>query len=295
MAVIWSPAMLNSPGKKPTRGFGGRVYFYDGQNKAVPVEGQLVVYGYNDSKQHDSKTPDRKFAFTPEQFTSHFSRTELGASYSVWVPWDEVGNTQMDISLVPIFTASSGQLLVGQASKVVLPGPETPANQTQIERFALPPPEMIGSVPTSGVQQASFQQTATSNNQSAGALGLQETSIRLPSTLAERLAKAPPQQERLGLPRPPIDLGGGNFQQVSSATGNITGSSPGPLVASQQTFLANRPPPTRFSPPARPAPSSPTLQPTRGLPPSPPYPAARPYGPPSPPPAHPQIASPAAW
>src|SRR5688572_3315097 len=120
MAVIWSPGMLNSPGRKPTRGFGGRIYFYDGQNKPVPVEGQLVVYGYNDSKVGgESKTPDRKFAFTPEQFTAHFAPTELGASYSVWIPWDEVGNPQIDVSLVPIFTAASGQLVVGQASKVV--------------------------------------------------------------------------------------------------------------------------------------------------------------------------------
>src|SRR4029453_16552070 len=52
MAVIWSPALLNKSGKKPTRGFGGRIYFYDAANKAVPVEGQLVVYGYDDSKIH---------------------------------------------------------------------------------------------------------------------------------------------------------------------------------------------------------------------------------------------------
>ena len=70
--------------------------------------------------------PDRKFAFTPEQFTSHFSPTELGASYSVWIPWDEVGSEQLDISLVPIFTATSGQLIVGQSSKVLLPGARRP-------------------------------------------------------------------------------------------------------------------------------------------------------------------------
>ena len=107
VAAVWSPAVLNTAGKTPTRGFGGRLYFYDAANKAVPVEGQLVVYAYNDSQPNKtSKTPDRKYAFTPEQFTEHFSPTDMGASYSIWVPWDEVGGTQAEISLVPIFTAS---------------------------------------------------------------------------------------------------------------------------------------------------------------------------------------------
>src|SRR5262245_43227998 len=86
MAIIWSPAVMNTVGQKPTRGFGGRIYFYDAQQHAVPVEGQLVVYGYDNSKQDPGgKTPDRKYAFTPEQFTRHFSpdrkSTRLNSSH----------------------------------------------------------------------------------------------------------------------------------------------------------------------------------------------------------------------
>src|SRR4029453_7149160 len=139
MAVIWSPALLNTTGQKPTRGFGGRIYFYDAANKAVPVEGQLVVYGYDDTRvRTDGKTPDRKYAFTPEQFTSHFSETELGASYSVWLPWDEVGGPQLDVSLVPIFTATSGQLVVGESAKNLVPGPTTESTATRFEHMTLP-------------------------------------------------------------------------------------------------------------------------------------------------------------
>src|SRR5688500_3775891 len=32
MVAIWSPAVYNQPGKPPTRGFGGRLYFYNGEN-----------------------------------------------------------------------------------------------------------------------------------------------------------------------------------------------------------------------------------------------------------------------
>src|SRR6476660_7033999 len=67
MAAIWAPAVLNQPGQVPTRGFGGRVYFYDGANNPVAVEGQLIVYAYDDTVPGaGGKTPERKFAFTPE-------------------------------------------------------------------------------------------------------------------------------------------------------------------------------------------------------------------------------------
>ena len=81
MALLWSPAVLNLAGEVPTRGFGGRIYFYDSKNKPIAVEGQLVVYAYDNGKSNvDSRVPDKKFAFTPDQFTKHYAPTEMGAS-----------------------------------------------------------------------------------------------------------------------------------------------------------------------------------------------------------------------
>src|SRR6476469_1287130 len=98
MAVIWTPAVLNQAGQVPTRGFGGRIYFYDAKNNAVSVEGQLVIYAYDATVPGaNGKPPDRKYAFTPEQFSQHFSPTQLGAAYSIWIPWDAVGQHQMEI------------------------------------------------------------------------------------------------------------------------------------------------------------------------------------------------------
>ncbi|MEX2174383.1 MAG: hypothetical protein WD872_08475, partial [Pirellulaceae bacterium] len=208
LAVIWSPAVLNVAGKPPTRGFGGRMYFYDAANDAIPVEGQLVVYAYDDSQPHATgKTPDRKYAYTPEQFTEHFSPTELGASYSVWLPWDEAGQAEADISLVPVFTASSGQLVVGQPSKNLLPGPSTPSGG-QTQQFSLPaagplPPDPANGPPNLGVQQASFEQHVglggesqphhASQPQVSLADSMRELSISVPESLAERMARSSPQ------------------------------------------------------------------------------------------------------
>src|SRR5205085_9739240 len=128
MAIMWAPAVLNQGGEVPTRGFGGRVYFYDSKNSPISVEGQLVVYAYNNDKPNvDSRVPDKKFAYTPEQFTKHYAPTELGALYSLWIPWDAAGQPQAVISLVPIFTSSSVELVMVQPSRNLLPVPHIPA------------------------------------------------------------------------------------------------------------------------------------------------------------------------
>lgn len=199
MVALWSPAMYNTPGKPATRGFGGRLYFYNSKNETVPVEGQLVVYGFNDTNKNRSHhAADRRLAFTPEQFSTHFSPTEMGASYSVWIPWDEVGNPQTEISLLPIFTASSGQVVVGQQSLNLLPGPETPNPEPRVEHSIIQTQVTYGD----GVQTVGYQQPAgaVSENVSATnavaegvtqpAKSLDTLSIALPEDLAKRVAAA---------------------------------------------------------------------------------------------------------
>ncbi len=123
MVVVWTPDTLTLPGRPPTRGFGGRIYFYNNQGQAIPVDGQLIVYGFDDSDPEVASTvPHKRFVFTPEQFTKHFSPTELGASYSVWIPWDSNDNRQKTISLLPVFTAVSGHRVVGEQTINVLRG-----------------------------------------------------------------------------------------------------------------------------------------------------------------------------
>ena len=212
--------MFNEAGKTPIRGLGGRIYFYDSKNKAIAVEGQLAVYAYDNSKPGgESKVPDRKYCFAPEQFTNHYSPTEMGASYSIWLPWDEVGKPQADISLVPIFTSSSGALVMGQTSRNMVPGPNTPATTSSIVDGTLPPIEMRPSLLTGdpthrdgAVQQAAFQQAAaqslsrgeearppTAGHGYAGQPeiaeqgGVSTMSMTLPGTMADRLVQAPPQ------------------------------------------------------------------------------------------------------
>jgi hypothetical protein len=277
MAVIWSPAVYNEPGKTPTRGFGGRIYFYDINNRPIPVEGQLVVYAYNDSlPTTDGKSADRKFAFTPEQFTTHYNPTELGAAYSVWIPWDEAGKPQVELSLVPVFTASSGQLVIGQLSSNLLPGPTTPEQQSRISRFTLPPPLMNRVGPDGqlirdpGVQAAAYQEPPTDAalgapqfGQPQAPRGLDTLSITLPGTLSERLAQ----------PQAPVSLGQQWVQQRAerlkdaAAAMNRGQMQAGPATASAavpQAPVAASQRSTRYEPVRPQAPNTRAFPPTAG-------------------------------
>jgi hypothetical protein len=105
MVAVWKDSVYYSAAGQPTRGFGGRLYFYNQKGQAIPVEGQLAVYGYDDTGLEgappQNRPPERRFAFTEEQFSKHFSKTDLGASYSIWIPWDAAGGEQRHISLLP--------------------------------------------------------------------------------------------------------------------------------------------------------------------------------------------------
>ena len=42
IASTWTPDTLVQTGHTPTRGFGGRLFFYDEKSRPVPVEGQVI-------------------------------------------------------------------------------------------------------------------------------------------------------------------------------------------------------------------------------------------------------------
>ena len=123
MVIVWSDAVYKQAGKPAVRGFGGRIYFYDSQQQVVSVEGKLTIFGFDDShRQFSGIRPDRRFVFKPEQLKQRHSETALGDSYSVWIPWDEVGGEQKKITLIPVFHSMDGQLVRGDQTLNVLPG-----------------------------------------------------------------------------------------------------------------------------------------------------------------------------
>jgi len=127
VVALWTNAVLQQPNRPPTRGFSGKLMFFAArENKPVPVDGSLVVYAFVEEGRAASEVkPDRKFVFTPEQFAGHYGKSKLGHSYSVWLPWDEAGGPQTEISLIARFTPTEGATIVGEQTKHVLPGATT--------------------------------------------------------------------------------------------------------------------------------------------------------------------------
>ncbi len=124
LVSTWQDTVLHRTGEKAQRGFGGRLLFFNQSGEApIRVEGRLVVYAYDENGREAHEThPTRRFIFPTEQFVKHESECKLGTSYSVWLPWDDVGGVQKNISLIARFEPEGGPLVAGDQTRHLLPG-----------------------------------------------------------------------------------------------------------------------------------------------------------------------------
>ena len=122
--TLWSDTVLTQTGRPPIRGFGGRLMFYEGKKEdPIKVEGTLVVYAFDETDRDANNTrPDRKYVFTPQQLPLHYSKSKIGHSYSVWLPWDEVGGMQKEITLIVRFQPKEGPVAISDPCRQLLPG-----------------------------------------------------------------------------------------------------------------------------------------------------------------------------
>lgn len=203
IAATWTPDTLVQPGRTPTRGFGGRLYFYDERSRAVPVDGTLVIHGFDDTAT-DKTNRVKRFEFTPEQFTRHFSQTDLGASYSVWLPWDAIGGDRRRISLVASFQTVEGKTVQGLPAMLVLPGREAAKTEDDaLAKFSPKYREYLKAT-ESGVPRTSGLTTTTIPRRGLGGTRnpMQETKrgITIP-TLNDRATRI-----AAGQPTPAVDV-----------------------------------------------------------------------------------------
>lgn len=190
MNVVWTYDILSIPGKAPTRGFGGRFYFYNEKTQAVPVDGELMVYGFDDSfgvqERPELSSATKRFKFTAEQLTSHFSEGQLGASYSVWIPWDAAPGEEKKIMLIPTFVAKDGKMVRGAAATVNLPG------KARVQQDVKTIMQVNAQVPVSEPAASSPVSNASSQQPFGGTpLGHGVTTINMPHRSAQRQLNTP--------------------------------------------------------------------------------------------------------
>lgn len=125
VVATWKDAVLQQPGQPAQRGFGGRLFFYNSKEaEPIPVEGQLVVYAFDETaREPTDNKPTRRYVFPPEQFKLHQSESEFGVSYSFWLPWDMAPGAATDVSLIARFEPiKGGAMIVSEQATPRLPG-----------------------------------------------------------------------------------------------------------------------------------------------------------------------------
>jgi hypothetical protein len=121
---VWADTILHQAGRPGVRGFGGRLYFYkEGSADPVKVAGSMRVYVFDgESTDPQRAAPLKVFVIRSEDLDSHHSKTSLGHSYNVWVPWDVVGGPNRVLSLIVRFDGTNGGTVLGEPSTELLPG-----------------------------------------------------------------------------------------------------------------------------------------------------------------------------
>jgi hypothetical protein len=150
MVCTWSDTVMTQPGIKPQRGFGGRIMFYESDDKKpILVDGQLVVYAFDENgRAPTDNKPTRRYVFPAEQIPLHMSKSELGASYSFWLPWDDAGGPRTEVGLICRFEPKGGAVVTSEQTKQRLPGTD-PVIATNADGSPKPPklPEGVSSKP----------------------------------------------------------------------------------------------------------------------------------------------------
>ncbi len=134
MLPVWTDTVLHQPNQPGVRGFGGRIYFYaKDETDPIEIDGSLAVYVFDaDDINVNSQKPLRKFVFTVDQFNEHMSKTSIGPSYSIWLPWGEIGGPPLRLSLIARFEGRDGGTTISDPTIKLLPGvpAEEPSDET---------------------------------------------------------------------------------------------------------------------------------------------------------------------
>src|SRR3954453_48789 len=140
IVCTWSDTVMSQPGTKPQRGFGGRIMFYEKDEKQpILVDGQLVVYAFDETgRAPTDNKPTRRYVFPADQIPLHMSKSDLGASYSFWLPWDEAGGPRTEVGLICRFEPKGGAVVTSEQAKQKLSGTEP----IQVAEGSAKPPKL---------------------------------------------------------------------------------------------------------------------------------------------------------
>jgi hypothetical protein len=163
--AVWTEAVHSQTGQPAQRGFGGRLIFFDAAEQPMEVKGKLTIFVFDDQNS-DVQNPAAKykFVFPSEVLPKHFSKSELGPSYSFWVPLAAGNAPTHHFSLVAKFESDQGETVLSSLTKKVMVGSGSPKDKLESNQTSS----------GSGVQPASYRELE-SDKSSESATGFSET------------------------------------------------------------------------------------------------------------------------
>ncbi len=254
---IWVDDVLHRSGEPSTRGFGGRIVFYHRDVKdPVKVDGTLTVYVFDDRCEDPMREPPmHKFVFPADTMEKHYSQSEVGHSYSFWVPIDEVGGPERKLTMIARFEPRLGGRILSKPSTHILPGRpgEEPAGPL-VQRYT----KRLNGEIRPAVQDKAPGQAAPREMPNPG---VTSATIQLPPTLTRQMLAVPPSQS-LGLAAQASPAAGAAPAGAVIPSGVAAGAGLPASPVQQAGYLAPAAPATL---PAAPA-TSPAGPATRGQP-----------------------------
>ncbi len=191
IVAVWTEATHHHPGKKAERGFGSRIVFYDAQDRPLEITGKVTVFVFDD--QHpaaDEPAPKYKFVFPEEVIASHYSKSDLGHSYSFWIPLAAIDSPTIPFSLVVRYDSPQGERVLSDLTKKVLVGTGIKTTRQDKKREPAPATSAADDLIRQASFQASFNETAPSSKKrrslETGAHGQVET-IEVSPNFSRRL------------------------------------------------------------------------------------------------------------
>lgn len=181
IVAIWKDATLTVAGQRPTRGFGGRLYFHDRNDEPVRVDGDLIVYGFKNEKQKLDQKPEKRFVFTKEELAAHLSYSAAGPSYSVWLPWDHVNGEQKEVIILAVFkdARKGGRICSSDQIPAFLPGTKP--------IFANAKKEILDEVRRMEAERTNVKSVDFEQTKPAGTKKIKSHEIMVPQDSKERL------------------------------------------------------------------------------------------------------------
>jgi hypothetical protein len=273
VVALWTDAVMSAPGRPPIRGFGGRLMFFaHKKDKPIKVRGKLMIYAFDElGRDPADAKPNRIYEFTEEQLPLHYSKSKLGHSYSIWLPWDPMGGPRHEVSLIVRFSGHGGAVTVGEQTKQVLPG--RPPTDAELGR-TMPPPAAMA--PVEGIRQVGYQAPLPQNPgvfPGNGPPRMLTTTIPVPNEFGCRWPVAQTTPRLISPPGAPA-AGIQNSPQAPGLFppgGPVRGPLPIPPTKAEAIAPGSTPPQDCFAPWRHQVPGEPTVRPTFDHAPTQPY------------------------